>query len=806
MKSNKRHVTVRERRERAKRMMSLTHLLLAVVALIECLLLLSVTTYSWIESSSSLIISSGSLGSDKMAIASNLHYKVALSYTSSGNAMLSKRYDDEGNETEHGFYRELQNFSYARTSSPDGKTFYFPKTSQSAITDASSNVIGYSYANSDIYRQGDTADFNTTYSYIDFTLTNSTESTKKFYFGSENLFSVSGATTEISNIIKNAMRISVEQENTVNGSNHNGPYIYSIDGSCNGGAAGTDPTFAISSTGSESTPAATTSVTTKKISNAIFANRAEDNCAPVFISDYDTADNRDSDGNVVDRISVRIWFESRDPFYLRATTGDNASAKASVDSAILAASVNVNFSMLFDNVEYDQIYFDDYTFSNTVVTDEEGNRIERHITEENPSYGMYLHVYNSSEEIFVNYPMTTTETDSGALRWVTSVPLDHVVNTYLTNNNGTNGTTVTVSAVTYNTYDEAYFFYGSADFRRAPATVAYKWKLQAPMTVALENEASVAINSGDVTRALGAVRSLSTTANGSTVIGYSQCDTGSDPMRLVSLRDRTTGFTGLDYNMASDSVANTGYIESSVRTQIENRKIFRYRIPANAEFITINNGYPNRENTTGTIPPYNTAASREEWLYDGICLYVNGNTSNEFANQMYMKDSGVAVTLPKSDDPNYKYIYFYFYNCWDDEYTEPHLHWWTSSDGDDGSDNQRVGFEMDYYTTVTASTNYSGVYVNTIADANANEADITATEKQAIGAANSILMYYDDSDSANKVFKAYVPASPIRACTYITAVSATMTTDMISYASIPAPPQAITPAPCTRLWVIPTMP
>ena len=144
MNRKNRRMTARERREQVRKSNFIVRLVIAVVALVECLLLLTFTTYSWIESSSSLIIATGQGGAGKMinngkyislSVANNMNYQVLVANDSAGNATLT---DNEYNveEGDGGFYRSVRYFNYARTSSADGKTFYFPKrnTTHDAIT------------------------------------------------------------------------------------------------------------------------------------------------------------------------------------------------------------------------------------------------------------------------------------------------------------------------------------------------------------------------------------------------------------------------------------------------------------------------------------------------------------------------------------------------------------------------------------------------------------------------------------------------------------------------------------------------
>ena len=121
---DKNHTSARQRRYQAKKKSFLVRILIAVVALIECLILIVFTTYSWIESSSSLIISSGKNGVLSMSVANNLNYQVLVSNDAAGNVnLMANKYNelmDDG-----GYYRTVQYFSYAKSSSADVTAFYF---------------------------------------------------------------------------------------------------------------------------------------------------------------------------------------------------------------------------------------------------------------------------------------------------------------------------------------------------------------------------------------------------------------------------------------------------------------------------------------------------------------------------------------------------------------------------------------------------------------------------------------------------------------------------------------------------------
>lgn len=121
-----------------------SHILIAIVALIECLILIVFTTFSWIESSSSLIIKG-----ENMQVTDTLNYQ--LKYATDGDTVdLST------------FFSPVENFKFSKTSSPDGKTFYYPRTAGK-------------------YRKGDTTDNNTSIRTVDFVFNNENGSNDLYY-------------------------------------------------------------------------------------------------------------------------------------------------------------------------------------------------------------------------------------------------------------------------------------------------------------------------------------------------------------------------------------------------------------------------------------------------------------------------------------------------------------------------------------------------------------------------------------------------------------------------------------------------
>ena len=154
MNRDSRRLSKKQAQQHARRMTTSVYILVAVVAIIECLLLVSFTTFSWIESNSSLIIQNGPESSQvntnvtkKMDIASQLNSTINLNYSSSDFADLNS------------FFSKVKYFQFAKATSSDGKTMFFPCRNNT-------------YSTAGKYRKGDTVDYNTSYLYFDFILSN----------------------------------------------------------------------------------------------------------------------------------------------------------------------------------------------------------------------------------------------------------------------------------------------------------------------------------------------------------------------------------------------------------------------------------------------------------------------------------------------------------------------------------------------------------------------------------------------------------------------------------------------------------
>ena len=521
------------------------------MALVECFLLLTFTSYSWIETSSSLIISTGNnYGMEySMAVAHNLSYQVLVSPDAGGAVKLASK-NTHGEADDDGFYRKVQNFCFAKTSSPDGKTFYFKKNDGTGG-----------------YRVGDTTDINTTYTYLDFEIKNTTATAKEFCFRNTNrLFEYTGhlsgddATldTTYEDTILDAMRISFEVVSGDSG-NPSDPLIVSRNPATYTPINSTTPTTSTITYDDSSTTAVRYHSLEHHEYNEPTQLEPEPEQYPLFVSDASGS------GEATDRIAVRIWFDERDAVY----SALSSEAKANCDKALHAAEISVNFLLVSDTIDYDAIYFDDYAFSNKVGC--EG----KFVTDEMDGYSVYLHAFSSKEtgDGFKNFKMTKVKTDeTPANRWVVSIPLGNVVDgsgeglNYLTSNTSTPPTK----------WNNTYFYYGNA----AGTEKLYQWDFNTLPSgkyleiVDADDDSGYEKKLSDrcsYFRNLGVVRNSENYNNsGLTVEGFLQYDryNGEDPMQLTYLRDEATALTGASYNNSVENGAlNYRYISDQAQKQ-----------------------------------------------------------------------------------------------------------------------------------------------------------------------------------------------------------------------------------------------
>ena len=742
MKKRTRKMTTRERRERYMRSLSLTHLLIAVVALIECLLLVTFTTYSWIESSSSLIITSNNLD---MAIAKNLAYQVCFSQESNQVVVLSGDPDEDSTLVTDAYYRSVLHFSFAKASSHNGKDFFFPYKYTTVVNETEQTV--------DRYRVGDTADYNTTYSYLDFELYNP-GAERLLYFGPDTKFAIAGKETnsldEDELAILDCMRISLQK-------NTDAPKIFSRTG---------DDVNAIASV--ESGVGTTGNTSVEAISDYTTGESV------VVTSEIGTESNPTKDD-----ISVRIWFEYQAYLDYRDTLSSD-DAKAAFDAKVSATEIDCIFSLTAESIFNDYIYFDDYAFS---VLDE---RRGHYLTDETDTYSMYFHAFNNDPTINAeeNYPMTLVtglnDIPEGARRWRALVSVEHVYNL--------------LTSTSAEHFDDAYFYYGKADGSK----IAYKWMLSdiGPLSVHIGTktvEGHTLIDnaylekSTQVIRCLGAAnydsvqRVYSTGAYGA-IEGYAEFAPYSDPsytdpMTMISIKDKATGFTGADYNRGdsyqyiTSSAGENPFYNSSAITSSANTPhdsyfngLYYYDVPKTSangsgtlQTIIFSNGGINGEAGADRQSENVNVSSIYNSELDGKLYSPNG--SNNYANiTIDANDTAHLATtfnlpLSNSSDSNKARVYFYnsvrqftVYNTnWDYVYLYAMY--------SDGTNNSFPGARMTRVSDFAFTQTYDDLYINQIETSNGST--------QKASAKKSIRPYYyiDYENSANNCFKAYVPSS-----------------------------------------------
>lgn len=498
---NKKNLSVQKAEKKARFTFSTAHVILAVVAIIECLILISFTTYSWIETASSLHIWNGKksiVQSDtytKMNIVDTLNFEFKV-----GTAPVNLNASSEATDLNN-FFRSVKFYQFAKTSSPDGRTFYFKRPSPSTG-----------------YRQGDTTDYNTSYTYFDFQVNNSGYSglTKlKFFFKDADVFQISPGTSGLTNDqckqIEKAMRISFFA-----GTGSGAATIYSETG---------ESEETLTYDARNNTSGGVTSVTTHKI-------KADENQKLFTVSK-----------NGTNKISVRIWLESEDS----NLSGFTANQLAGLD-------IDINLKLSYASNDYDFLYFDDYTFSN-----DQGNN-GGHLTDdlsESNSNRMYFVYKASSSGAGAVYPMThdSSGANSNATSWVTC-DSNGRPSAIVPNTTGDKPYIDNLCTSNHNCLKYSYFAYGPCNRNTTTTTglgtPIYTWNLSNPSNDNFEH------------RFLGySVINTKLTSSSATVTTYGAGDWDANlDLAMVYFRDLATGLTESAYNAGN----NFKYITDAVNT------------------------------------------------------------------------------------------------------------------------------------------------------------------------------------------------------------------------------------------------
>ena len=241
--------------------------IIAIVALIQCIILVGLMTYSWIESLSSLVIK----GED-LPINSNLNYRFDVKDGATNNVDLST------------YFRPTALYQLAKASTSDANNFYFKKE------------------NGNSYRLGDTTDYNTSYYNFDFQVHNETAKSYAYYFNTANIFDVTSTDESVTEamltVAEKAMRISVTA-----GTNSSNTRIYSID----------SKTYNAVNTKAGGTK----SITSTGLTNSNYVYNRNNN-PEIFV--FSTTGGGDDT-----KVTVKIWFEEKDAQY-QALTAEQKNA------------------------------------------------------------------------------------------------------------------------------------------------------------------------------------------------------------------------------------------------------------------------------------------------------------------------------------------------------------------------------------------------------------------------------------------------------------------------------------------------
>ena len=472
--------TKKQHEQKTRRLMASVYILIAVVAIIECLLLVTFTTFSWIESNSSLIIRNGpessqvdDQSSKKMDITNQLAGTINLNYDANADfANLNN------------FFSEVKYFQFAKATSSDGQTLFFPCRNNT-------------YSTAGKYRKGDTIDYNTSYLYFDFTINNSGDNAtnRDVYFDEDaaysSIFTVTGdtLTTGQKAALCNAMRMSIT---TQVGSASPNTKIYSKVAYTDSVSAEhhyqsfdvNSDTLARSYAYDETAGAGHTNdrntwVKTYEIDKSVYASNNN-----VITSDKLFVVRK----NASTKVSFRIWFDVFDPdfrtqFGLDSQSFDYSNTENAY-SKIPDATVGIKFRLKTSGNDLRSIYFDDYTLSNLANV----NNNIKHLTDENQNYSVWFYAYQPAVAAnaasgtparsakYMALELEPDRTNANYTRWTTNYATDSMMSCLM--NDTSSGGYGNAAGNGANEYTKAFFCYGDYSTKQA----IYKWPLPAAPT------------------------------------------------------------------------------------------------------------------------------------------------------------------------------------------------------------------------------------------------------------------------------------------------------------------------------------
>ena len=494
MNRNERRLTKKQAEHKARRMMTGVHILIAVVAIIECLLLVSFTTYSWIESNSSLIIQNGPESSQILDQTTTKKMDIAKAL----NSTLDLKYSDDSFAPLNNFFSEVKYFEFATATSSDGRNLFFPCRNNT-------------YSTAGKYRRGDTVDYNTSFLYFDFVMsnrnpggTNNVEN-RDVYFdettGYTDIFTVTGddLTAEQKAALVSAMRMSIT---TQYGTSAPSTKIYAKT-AYSGSAAYNSST----GTGTYKSIDISTGQDGTMSRNYAYdeSHDPTDHDRNTWVTTYDldkSIYHQDTTTNAIDadklfvvkkngetKVSFRIWFDVWDPQF-RSVFGLDGLDYSSYENSEAAywkipnATVGIKFRLKTSGNDLRSIYFDDYT-----LTNQAGININ-HLTDEHLNDSNYkVWFYTWQPAIAANQdhparaagyyaiPLNRDSSDATHTLWsantATQSEMDYLMGADIYNTTSTNASGYTGSVA--DRYTKSYFCYG--DF--STKTAIYKWELPA---------------------------------------------------------------------------------------------------------------------------------------------------------------------------------------------------------------------------------------------------------------------------------------------------------------------------------------
>ena len=645
MNKKKKKLSKKQMKNRIMKMSTSLRALLMIVAIIECVMMIAFSTYSWIETNSSLIIKNGPAFNDidhdtddvtSLEIASKLKYKVNLTTS-----------NDESWAELNDYFSSVKFFEFAKTTTPNGKTFFFPRSNNT-------------YDNATAFRPGDTIDYNTSYLYFDFVLSNSTTENFNVYFDNtfdENIFTVTGGNfssdSETNEAYKNALRRAMRMSITTkagNASEQTTIYAY------NGDSTDAVTYTTIAPTGANlQDPTMDYQVTANSIKKSVYATTNN-----VITSEKLFVARK----NVDTRVSIRVWFELRDPTFEHQFGFDNNQNSYTTDEfkKISSAQIGVKFRLKTSLNDLRALNFDDYTFST-----QQG---ATHLTDEEDGYSVWFVAFQPAVAAAGARPeraaqMTAIQlqrdaTNANFTRWSTPQTTDSMMNwlmgadiysTTASNDSAHSGYSENTVA---NRYTKCFFCYG--DF--ATKTAKYCWQLTAAPAVdngeyiynaySLQPSSSTSTvirnpqNNSDILR----------TGTFKSGVGIWEDDTDYTTMSLLQVNDMTTGFTTGNYNasvsgspnekfMAAKATGNSGYVlyannidgftGNNQAVNIGNSTTTTIHASGNIGAITAAMYYDSDEELFKSyVPTYWVTGDDNNASYKGVSVsYVPGGTFNQ---------------------------------------------------------------------------------------------------------------------------------------------------------------------------------